>query len=74
MTVPELQAAPYWVWASLPGGLRSSPCPPAGSWECLQLVPSPRRLHVRGEVKCVAFQLSVGDGGMLQVVEKDLDL
>lgn len=29
--------------------------PSAGSWECLQLVPSPCRLHVRGEVKCVAF-------------------
>lgn len=72
--VQELQAAPSWVPAGLPGGLQSSPCPPAGSWECVQLVPSPCRLHVRGEVKCVAFQLSEGDGRMLQVVEKDLDL
>lgn len=53
--VQELQAAPSRIRAGLPGGLRSSLCPPAGSWECLQLVPSPCRLHVRGEVKCVAF-------------------
>lgn len=74
--VQELQVAPSWVWAGLPGrgGLQSSLCPPAGSWECLQLVPSPCRLHVRGEVKRVAFQLGEGDGRMLQVVEKDLDL
>lgn len=69
----ELQAAPSWVWAGLPGAAIQS-VSPSREWECLQLVPSPRRLHVRGEVKCVAFQLSVGDGGMLQVVEKDLDL
>lgn len=32
------------------------------------------KLHVRGEVKCVAFELGEGDGRVLQVVEKDLDL
>lgn len=47
---------------------------PSRELECLQLVPSACRLHVRGEVKCVAFQLGEGDGRMLQVVEKDLDL
>lgn len=73
-SVQELQVAPSRVQASLPGGLRSSPCPPAGGWEHLQLVPSSCRLHVRGEVKCVAFQLSEGDRRMLQVVEKNLDL
>lgn len=47
---------------------------PSRELECLQLVPSACRLHVRGEVKCVAFELAEGDGRMLQVVEKDLDL
>lgn len=47
---------------------------PSRELECLQLVPPACGLHVRGEVKCVAFELREGDGRMLQVVEKDLDL
>lgn len=47
---------------------------PSRELECLQLVPSACKLHVRGEVKCVAFELGEGDGRVLQVVEKDLDL
>lgn len=38
---------------------------PSRELECLQLVPSACRLHVRGEVKCVAFELGEGDGRML---------
>lgn len=32
------------------------------------------RLHVCGEVQCVPLQFCEGNGGMLQVVEEDLDL
>lgn len=31
-------------------------------------------LHIRGEVQCVPLQFCEGDGGVLQVVEEDLDL
>lgn len=31
-------------------------------------------LHVGGEVQCVPLQFCEGNGGVLQVVEKDLDL
>lgn len=32
------------------------------------------RLHIRGEVQCVPLQFCEGNGGVLQVVEEDLDL
>lgn len=31
-------------------------------------------LHIGGEVQCVPLQFCKGDGGVLQVVEEDLDL
>lgn len=31
-------------------------------------------LHISGEVQCVPLQFCEGDGGVLQVVEEDLDL
>lgn len=31
-------------------------------------------LHIRGEVQCVPLQFCEGNGGVLQVVEEDLDL
>lgn len=36
--------------------------------------PQPPGLHVSGEVQCVPLQFREGDGGVLQVVEEDLDL
>lgn len=32
------------------------------------------RLHISGKVQCVPLQFCKGDGGVLQVVEEDLDL
>lgn len=63
-----------WVWefpivvfqvcAGRPAGEAGSAAPPS----------SHLGLHVRGEVQCVPLQFCEGDGGVLQVVEEDLDL
>lgn len=54
------------VWASR---LRTSPTAPPGDPGVGR-----RGLNVSGKVECVALELREGNGRMLQVVEKHLDL
>lgn len=53
------------VWVGSPAGEAGSGHPPRRSH---------LGLHIGGEVQCVPLQFCEGDGGVLQVVEKDLDL
>lgn len=59
-------SSPCWApWLERPA--RVAPPPPAPSGSRLGL-------HVGGEVQCVPLQFCEGNGGVLQVVEEDLDL
>lgn len=47
---------------------------PAGGLALATPTAAHPRLHVCGEVQCVPLQFCEGNGGVLQVVEEDLDL